>query len=109
MSELKLKVYENDMKTVKKECTAQTVEVPFGAVRRLMRLFDIDSKNNNADILKTIISAWDSVVSILDNVFPEMTEEDWDFVSTKELAAVVYKLIQAALADLMQIPKDPKN
>ena len=55
MSELKLKVYENDMKTVKKECTAQTVEVPFGAVRRLMRLFDIDSKNNNADILKTII------------------------------------------------------
>ena len=109
MSELKLKVYENDMKTVKKECTAQTVEVPFGAVRRLMRLFDIDSKNNNADILKTIISAWDSVVSILDNVFPEMDEEDWDFVSTKELAAVVYKLIQAALADLMQIPKDPKN
>lgn len=109
MSELKLKVYENDMKTVKKECTAQTVEVPFGAVRRLMRLFDIDSKNNNADILKTVISAWDSVVSILDNVFPEMEEEDWDFVSTKELAAVVYKLIQAALADLMQIPKDPKN
>jgi hypothetical protein len=109
MSELKLKVYENDMKTVKKECTAQTVEVPFGAVRRLMRLFDIDSKNNNADILKTVISAWDSVVSILDNVFPEMTEEDWDFVSTKELAAVVYKLIQAALVDLMQIPKDPKN
>lgn len=109
MSELKLKVYENDMKTVKKECTAQTVEVPFGAVRRLMRLFDIDSKNNNADILKTIISAWDSVVSILDNVFPEMNEEDWDFVSTKELAAVVYKLIQAALADLTQIPKDPKN
>lgn len=109
MSELKLKVYENDMKTVKKECTAQTVEVPFGAVRRLMRLFDIDSKNNNSDILKTIISAWDSVVSILDNVFPEMEEEDWDFVSTKELAAVVYKLIQAALADLMQIPKDPKN
>lgn len=109
MSELKLKVYENDMKTVKKECTAQTVEVPFGAVRRLMRLFDIDSKNNNADILKTVISAWDSVVSILDNVFPEMTEEDWDFVSTKELAAAVYKLIQAALVDLMQIPKDPKN
>ena len=109
MSELKLKVYENDMKTVKKECTAQTVEVPFGAVRRLMRLFDIDSKNNDEDILKTVISAWDSVVSILDNVFPEMTEEDWDFVSTKELAAVVYKLIQAALADLMQIPKDPKN
>jgi hypothetical protein len=109
MSEIKLKVYENDMKTVKKEYTAQTVEIPFGVVRRLMRLFDIDNSTDNNDILKTVIKAWDSVIGILNNVFPEMTEDEWDNVSTKELAAAVYKLIQAALADLMAIPKDPKN
>lgn len=108
MSELKLNVYESDMKTVKKTVTAQTVEIPFGTVRRLMRLFDID-KAKNSEILKTIIAAWDSVIGILDNVFPEMTADDWDYVSTKELASVVYQLIQAAIIDLMRIPKDPKN
>lgn len=108
MSELKLKVYENDMKTVKKECTAQTVEISFGTVRRLMRIFDIE-KSENSEILKIVISAWDSIIDVLNNVFPEMTDDDWDHVSIRELAAVIYQMIKSIIADLMKIPKDPKN
>jgi hypothetical protein len=108
MSEIILKVYEPDMKTVKKEYSAQMTEVPFGAVRRLMRLFDID-KQDNADAFKTITAAWDSVIAVLDNFFPEMTEADWDYVSTRELVGVVIQLVRSTVMTLSNIPKDPKN
>ena len=109
METIKLTVYEIDMITIKKECTAQMVKVPFGTVRRLMRLFNVDNLENTSEILDIVLKSWDSVIAILDQIFPEMTEEDWDTVDTKELIGVIYNLLKNAFVEMMKIPTDPKN
>ena len=93
MSEIKLRVYENDFITVKKECAAETVKIPFGVVR----------------ILDVVLQAWDNVVSVLDRIFPGIEPDEWDYVDTKELVQAVFLLIKDAAAELLTIPVDQKN
>lgn len=45
--DITIKVYEKDKKTVKKECKADTIDLEFGTVRRLMAL--LDYKNLDKD------------------------------------------------------------
>ena len=109
MDEIKLPVYENDMKTIRAEHTAQMIAISFGTIRRLMRLFDIENEADTANIIKIISSAWSGVIGILGNVFPDMTEDEWDFVDTKDIVRVIYAILQNALAEMSKIPRDPKN
>ena len=63
------------------------------------------------DVLSTVSKAWDKIEKILDKIFPDLTEEDWDGVDTLELAFVVYKVIRFGAGKLDQIPleDDEKN
>lgn len=104
-----LKVYEEDMITVKKKCTAEMVKIPFGTIRKLMQLFNVDSASDTSAIMNIVMGSWTSVISILDRIFPDITEEDWDTVDTKELIQVIYQLLKNVAAEFMSIPTDPKN
>lgn len=104
-----LKVYENDMTTVKKECKAEMVRVPFGIIRKLMKLFNVENLENTTEILGIVMDSWDEVISLLDRVFPDIEENDWDGVDTKELIAAIYNILKFAFKDLAKIPVDPKN
>lgn len=109
MENIKLKVYENDFVTVKKECTAKMVKVPFGLIRKLMSLFDVEKLEDTTQILNVVMTSWEDVVTLLDRVFPDMEENDWDYVDTKELVAAIFKLLKFAFAEMVNIPTDPKN
>ena len=104
-----LNVYEKDMKTVKKECKANLVKIPFGIIRKLMKLFNLDNIENTAEILNIVMASWEDVIAILDRVFPDITEEDWDTVDTKELIQAIYDMLKFAFKNMMNIPIDPKN
>lgn len=107
--DIKLKVYEDDMETVKKECTANVVKVPFGLVRKLMNLFKVETLEDVTQILNIVMESWDEVTSLLDRVFPDVEPEDWDYVDTGELVRVIYSLLKCALSELLTVPTDPKN
>ena len=107
--DIKLKVYEDDMETVKKECTANAIKVPFGLVRKLMNLFKVETLEDTTQILNIVITSWDEVTALLDRVFPDVEPEDWDYVDTGELVRVIYSLLKCALAELLIVPTDPKN
>lgn len=104
-----LKVYEADMITVKKECTAELITIPFGTIRKFMALFDIDNIDDTSKILKIVASSWGDVINLLGRVFPEMTEDDWDTVDTKELLHAVIEVLKFAFADILKVPTDGKN
>lgn len=104
-----LNVYEMDMKTVKKECRANLVKIPFGTIRKLMKLFHLDNIENTAEILNIVMDSWEDVIAILDRVFPDITEKDWDTVDTKELIQAIYSVLKFAFKNMMSIPTDPKN
>ena len=105
--EIKLKVYE-DNGEVSKEFTAQSVDIMFGTIRRLMKLFSVDELENTAQIFKIVGGAWSDVTAILSEGVPEITDEDWDHVKLKELVPVIIEILKASFAEILTIPKDPK-
>lgn len=106
--DITIKVYEKDKKTVKKECKADTVELEFGTVRRLMTLFDYKNLDN-ATILSIVAQEWNDVTSILSEAFPDMQDEDWDHVKMKELFVCIKNIVIASIKDMLNIPTDSKN
>lgn len=106
--EIKLKVYSRGG-AVEKECVAESVDIMFGTVRNLMRLFSVDELENTAQILKVVSGAWTDVTAILSECFPDITEEEWDRVKLKELVPVIVAILRDSFAEILTIPKDPKN
>ena len=104
-----LNVYENDMVTVKKECVANTIKLPFGLIRKLMKLFNVDKLEDTAQILNIVMTSWDDVVAVLERVFPDIEESEWDNVDTTELVQVIFKVLKFSFAEMLKIPTNSKN
>lgn len=107
--DIKLTIYNEDMETVKKECTANMVKVPFGLIRKLMNLFKVENLQDTTQILEIIMTSWEDVTKLLWRIFPDVTEEEWDYVDTSELMRVILSLIKYVFAEMVKIPTDPKN
>jgi hypothetical protein len=107
--DIKIKVYEDDLKTVKKEVRAELIEIPFGVVRKFMSLFQIKDFNDTSTVLNTIANSWDQITKLLDRIFPEMEEADWDGVKMKELLTVVTAVLKYAFGEMLAVPVDEKN
>ena len=104
---LELNVYENG--TVKKTCTAHTIDFEFGTVRAIMKVLKIDDRNDIGELIIAIYDVWDELVAILGQCFPEMEEEDWDHVKLKELIPILLNIAKVSFKEMFRIPQDPKN
>ena len=109
MEKIQLQIYDFDFKTVRRVVSAEMPVIPFGAIRKLMKLFDVENISDTSQILNIALNSWDSVVGILDRIFPGVTEDEWDYVDTGELVGAVWKLMKYAAGELVKIPADPKN
>lgn len=107
--EIKINVYESDMKTVKKEVAAEVVAIPFGVIRKFMAMFKIKDFNDTSTILNTVATSWEQITTLLDRIFPDMSEEDWNGVDMKELLTVVTTVLKYAFSEMLNIPVDEKN
>ena len=108
MNTMEIKVYDDDGK-VKKTCVAEMVDLEFGAVRSIMEILNIESVANTTDLLKTVYGAWEQLTKILSRCFPAMEYEDWDHVKLKELMPTLLGVLKYSFAEILTIPKDPKN
>lgn len=108
MEVIKLNVYEKNMKTVRKECAAASVKIPFGVIRKLMKLFDENTLEDTSQIFTVITSSFNDIANILHNVFPEIEEEEWDNIDTTELVTVIYKIIKYSFLKMLEIPTGKK-
>lgn len=102
--ELKIKVYDDDDNVIK-ECKAQTVDIRFGQVSAIMELVDVENVDDTGELLKVVNSAWKQLKKILSKVFPDMTEDDWENVSVKELLPVVVAILKDSFREMLTIPK----
>lgn len=105
MNELILNVYDDENNVVKTS-KAELVELKFGAIRKLMKLLNIDNINDTAELLKTVYSAWDQLTKILNSCFPDMTEDDWDNVKVSELIPVLMTILKYSFTQMLTIPAD---
>lgn len=107
--EIKINVYDDDMKTVKKEVKAEVIEIPFGVIRKFMSLFQIKDFNDTSTILNTVAGSWEQITKLLDRIFPGMTDDDWNGVKLKELLTVVKDVLKYSFSEMLNVPVDEKN
>lgn len=106
--ELKLKIYDENNE-VKREVKAEFVDIKTGTIRRLMKLLKVDNIDNTAALLKLVSEVWDELVKILDQIFPGVTEEEWDYVSLSDLMPIVVNVLKASFTQMAKIPSNSKN
>lgn len=106
---MKITVYENNMKDVKKVLEAEDAKIPFGLARRTVGLFNEEKLNDTGYVMETVTKSWDDLAQLLGRIFPDATEEDWDTVDLTELVQVVKDFLLLKLKKLIGIPVDEKN
>lgn len=105
---LTINVYDTDG-NVTKTCEAQTLDLEFGTIRALMKILNVDNISDTGELLGVIYGAWEQVIGILGQCFPEMEEADWEHVKLKELVPTVLTILKSAFTDILSIPKNSKN
>lgn len=108
MNNLKLNVYAEEGFVVK-TFEANPIDLEFGTIRSLMELLNIENIEDTTTLLKSIYGAWKDLKVILNRCFPEMTYEDWEHVKLKELLPLIVDILKYSFAEILTIPKDPKN
>ena len=108
MTEFTINVYDEKGNIVKTS-TAVPVHFKFGTIRSLMELLNIDSIEDTTGLLKTIYSAWNELIMILNQSFPDLEYEDWDNIPLDELIPTVVGIVKYAFGEMMKIPVDSKN
>lgn len=102
--ELTINIYDEDDNIVK-TCTAELIDIKFGQIAAIMELIDLDEIEDSYKLLKTIRKAWNQLKKILSRIFPDMEEDDWEFVSMKELLPIFIITLKNSAIEMMKIPK----
>ena len=109
MNNLILKIYDDSGKNVVKSYEASPYDLMFGTVMKLMDLLKIEDMDNQAEMLKTIYSAWDEIRVVLAGVFPDVTPAEWEHVRVKELLPLILNIAKYAVSEMFNIPTNEKN
>ena len=104
----KINVYDKEGNIIKTS-TAVDCDLKFGAIRKIMALLEIEDINDVGALLKTVYGAWDQVIKVLSECFPDMTDDDWDNVKVNELIPATVGLVKAMIAKMLTIPTESKN
>lgn len=104
---LTLNVYNKN--EIIKTVNSTTYDLEFGTVLKLMKLLKVEDAENEFTLLKVIAEAFDEITDVLSNVFPDMTDEDWQHVKMKELVPVIIGIAKFAVTETLEIPSDNKK
>lgn len=106
MENLTLTIRKNDSVKV---VEANTFDIYFGTIDKLMCILDIDENTTSFQLLRKVTVVWKELTKILNEIFPDMEQEDWDYVRINDLVPVIMQVIRYTFYEIMGIPSDSKN
>lgn len=109
MQELTLNVYDKSGKKVVKTHKSTEYDLMFGTIMKLMKLLKIEDIDNQAEMLNTIYDAWDEIKSVLNEIFPDVSDDDWTHVKVRELLPLVISIAKYSISEMFSIPTNEKN
>ena len=74
-----------------------------------MALLDTDNIDDTTALFKVVYGAWEQVVYVLSECFPDMQEEDWDNVLIEDLIPVIVGIAKSSITKILGVPSDSKN
>lgn len=104
----KLNIYDKSDKIIK-TVKAKEFDLRMGTVRRITEIISFDKMENTTDITKKLFSAWNELTHILDTLFPDMSDKDWDGVKIYELLSVIVDIGKYAVKKALTIPVDSEK
>ena len=92
------------------QATAQHIKLTFGTVRDLFKLLKIENATDTAELFGVIYELWDEVLRILSQIFPDITDEEWSYITLDELIPVVLDVVKDSISTMgKSISGDEKN
>lgn len=105
---IELNVYDEDDAIVK-TCESKEIDLRFGTVRSIMKLLKVDNVNDTSELLSMVYDAWDELITVLNRVWPDMDDDDWDNVKLNELVPAILQILKTSFTSILKIPNDSKN
>lgn len=96
-------------KEIVKTVKSTTYDLELGTVIKLMKLLKIEDTENELELLKIIAGAFDEIIDVLSNVFPDMEEDDWNHVKLKEIVPVIINIAKFSVTETLKIPSKGKK
>ena len=101
MALIKLDIYSpTDKSKVEKTYTAEGYELMMGTVEDFINIIDVDKLDNNAEVAKMVLKGYAQLKPLIQDVFPEMTSEDWRNVKVNSLVGTVMQIATAVMETL---------
>lgn len=109
MGKLTLNIYDDVGNLARVAESHAMPRLKFGIIRKIMALLDINEDTTSFDLLKSVYGAWNELQKILEQVFPDVTDDEWNNVDISELVPVLLGIAKNSIVKMNTIPTDPKN
>lgn len=104
----KLNIYDETHKKVERTATAEEFDLFYGTVESVSELIDIDKVKNNFDVIKIVVKCKNEIVSLLKDVFPDVTPDEWKRIKVKDIASVLLQIVKTTITGI-NLLSDEKN
>ena len=102
---IELNVYDATGAIVKTS-SARLIDIEFGTIRAIMKLLKVETIDDVSEMLETVYEAWDQLVVVLSQIFPDMDYDDWDHVKVRELVPAVIQILRFSFSEIMKVPHE---
>jgi hypothetical protein len=101
MSTIRIDIYDpNDKNRVENTYTAEGYDLMMGTLEDFISIIDLEKLDDNVEVAKMVIKAYDQLKPLICDVFPEMTSEDWRNVKLSGLIDTIIQLGTAVIENL---------
>lgn len=80
-----------------------------GTVRKLSELLDLGNETETDKISQTMRESWETLTNLLNALFPEITDEEWERTDWTEVVEIIKQICLIAKEQAMSIPRSKKK
>ena len=106
--EIKLNIYK-DNGEIEKVYKKEVGKILSKTMRKLAFALDFEKVKSDDDFTKQINEKWDSLVEIMQTIFPDLTYEECDRTDMTEFCQCIVSLVMIIKGETAKIPQSKKK
>ena len=99
MSTLKLNIYKNQDE-IERTAMAESYDLMFGTAEDVLNIFDPDKMTSQIDIAVTVFKCFRELKPLLQDIFPDITDDELKRIKIKELVPLFYDICKNIADDI---------
>lgn len=99
MSTLKLNIYKNQDE-IERTAMAESYDLMFGTAEDVLNIFDPDKMTSQMDIAVTVFKCFRELKPLLQDIFPDITDDELKHIKIKELVPLFYDICKNIADDI---------